>query len=90
MKTRSVGAEVLYVDRQKDERADGRTNRQIDTTKLKVAFRSFANATNNGVVWTLILGRIPVIKIVHKIPFGTSQRTPVAIKKTNRYRTIRG
>jgi hypothetical protein len=59
-------------------------------TKLKVAFRYFANATNNDVVWTLTLRRLPVIKIAHKIPFGPHRGQPVAIKETNRYRTIRG
>jgi len=51
MKISSVGYEVLYVNKQ----TDGRTDRQIDTTKLKVAFRYFANAPNNSAVQTLTL-----------------------------------
>jgi hypothetical protein len=37
--TRPVGAELFY--------ADGRTDRQIDVTKLIVAFLTFANAPKN-------------------------------------------
>jgi len=37
---RPEGAELLHVDR--------RTDRWTDTTKLKVAFRNFAKAHNNG------------------------------------------
>jgi len=40
MKIRPLGAELF----QADGRMDGRT----DTTKLKVAFRNFANAFTNG------------------------------------------
>jgi len=39
MKIRSVGAELF--------RLDGRTDRQTDMTKVKVAFRKFANAPKN-------------------------------------------
>jgi len=39
MKIRSVGAELFH--------ADGRTDRQIDTKKLIVDFRNFANAPRN-------------------------------------------
>jgi len=52
MNTRLLGAELLYVDRQTDGRTGGwtdrQTDRQIETAKLKVDFRYFANATNNG------------------------------------------
>jgi hypothetical protein len=74
MKIRSVGAEVLYVDRQTDGRTGGWTDRQIrqiDLSNLKVVFRYFANAPDHGALWTLTLRRLPVIKTVHKIPFGT-------------------
>jgi hypothetical protein len=40
MKIRPVGAELFHADR--------RTERQADMTKLKVAFRNFANATKNN------------------------------------------
>jgi hypothetical protein len=39
METRPVGAELFH--------ADGRTDRQTDTTKLLVALRNFAKAPNN-------------------------------------------
>ena len=39
MKIRSVGAEICQ--------ADGQADRQIDMTKLIVAFRNFANVPKN-------------------------------------------
>jgi hypothetical protein len=39
MKIRPVGADLFH--------ADGRTDRQTDMTKLRVAFRNFANAPKN-------------------------------------------
>jgi len=44
MKIRPVGAELLHVDRQKE---DGRTYGHRDFMKLIVAFRNFANASKN-------------------------------------------
>ena len=43
MKIRRVGAEFHA-----GGRMDGRTGRQTDMTKLRVAFRNFANAPKNG------------------------------------------
>jgi hypothetical protein len=40
MKTRPVGAALIY--------ADGRTDRQTDMTKLRGAFRDHANAPNKS------------------------------------------
>jgi hypothetical protein len=40
IKIRPVGAELFHTDR----RTDGRTDGQKDMSKLKVAFRNFANA----------------------------------------------
>jgi hypothetical protein len=45
----SIGSRVV---------ACGRTDRQTDMTKLKVAFRSFANAPKNGVAKALKIGRM--------------------------------
>jgi hypothetical protein len=43
MKIRTVGAELFHEDR----RTDGRTDRQLDKTKLIDAFRNFTNAPTN-------------------------------------------
>jgi hypothetical protein len=48
MKIRPVVAELFHMDRW----AEGRTERRIDTTKLIVAFRNFANAPRKELLLT--------------------------------------
>ena len=48
MKIRPVGDELLHADR----RTDGRSNKQTNMTKLKAAFRNFANAALNDLMDT--------------------------------------
>jgi len=42
---------MFHADRQTDRRADGRTHRQKDMTKLRVAFRYFAKKPKNPEYW---------------------------------------
>jgi len=44
MKIRLVAADLFYADGQTGWQTDGRSERQTDMTKLRVALRNFANA----------------------------------------------
>jgi hypothetical protein len=53
MKICPVGAELFYADGRTDGQKDEQTDRLTDMTKLIIAFRNFANATKNILIFRL-------------------------------------